>query len=707
MNKNIIFVLVGMLVIAAIPTAMSEEKTDLDKTRDVDWWPMFQHDNQNSGLSTSESPTNLLRWSEKIPGYSGSKSSPAIVDGFVYFGAERKVYCFYLTNGTEKWNYETDNIIGQSSPAVVNGSVYIGSYDGHLYSIDSENGSLNWRNPLSISYALIASPIVLGDNVYIGSLTSKIYCLNTDDGSIKWQYTLGQVKNSVALYNDRLYVPMGSRLVCLDADPFDDGIDEGNPDDPGAQYDVIWEYNSGTYIESAPAVKNDFVYYGCNNDRIYCLNIADGSLVWYYTTGADIKASPALNDDLLFVGSKDDKMYCLDADPSDGIDEGIQDPTGSDYDLVWTFTTGGDLYSSAAIAENKIYFGSFDKNVYCLNSNDGSLEWQYDLGLRVESSPGIVEGFLYITGSSSSTADTIYCFGGTNDPPGQPNISGPEEAVVDIDVSFTISTNDPDGNELIYFIDWGDGEQEEYGPFDSGESFDAIHSWNEVNNYEISVVANDGFVNGTSSIHNIEIINNIPTRPDIVGPTEGEINQKLNFTIVSEDADSHDLSYVVDWGDDSTKTYGPFESGESFYALHKYQDFGIFTILVTVTDEYGAENSSTHDIEIVNLPELDIKSIEGGTGITAVIENTGEGDATDVEWTITIEGGFFILTKEASDVIESIEAGDEAEITMSVFGIGLGILTDIPVITVSAECAEGPITNDSNNAKILLNQVII
>ncbi len=294
-----------------------------------------------------------------------------------------------------------------------------------------------------------------------------------------------------------------------------------------------------------------------------------------------------------------------------------------------------------------------------------------------------------------------------NDDPTQPQIGGPNEGSVGLDQTFSISSTDPDDNELSYIVDWGDETFDEYGPFESGEEFDAIHSWQETDSYDILVTVSDGIGGVNSNTHNIDIINNQPTAPSIDGPTEVMLDTEATFTISAVDSDGHDLLYAVNWGDINIDHYGPFESGEEFEATHTWNNPGDYEIVITVSDGFEGENSNTHDIEVIGLPDLSIKSIEGGTGITAVIENIGDAEATDVQWTITIEGGFFILTKEATDVIASIDAGAEESITMSVFGIGLGILTDMPVITVSAECAEGSSVEESVEARIVFSTVTI
>lgn len=106
-------------------------------------------------------------------------------------------------------------------------------------------------------------------------------------------------------------------------------------------------------------------------------------------------------------------------------------------------------------------------------------------------------------------------------------------------------------------------------------------------------------------------------------------------------------------------------------------------------------------------PELEIHSILGGTGITAVLNNTGWGDATAISWNISITGGFFVSPRVTSDSIATLTSHTSTELKMSVFGIGLGILFPMPVITVHATCAEGASAVKSIEAKILFSKVII
>lgn len=99
----------------------------------TDDWPMFHHDVQHSGYSTSTAPsTNQTLWNYTTGGW--VFSSPAVADGKVYVGSNNaNVYCLSATTGAFMWSYTTGGRV-YSSPAVAGGAVYVaGSDDHNLY----------------------------------------------------------------------------------------------------------------------------------------------------------------------------------------------------------------------------------------------------------------------------------------------------------------------------------------------------------------------------------------------------------------------------------------------------------------------------------------------------------------------------------------------------------------------------------------------
>ncbi len=106
------------------------------------------------------------------------------------------------------------------------------------------------------------------------------------------------------------------------------------------------------------------------------------SLAWKHTTEDEDSspvATPAVGDDLVFapVG---DSIYAIDR------------TTG---ELVWKQATGGEIYSSPALVDGILYFGSRDGNLWALDAEDGSVEWRYPAGGPVDCAPVIAYGVCY------------------------------------------------------------------------------------------------------------------------------------------------------------------------------------------------------------------------------------------------------------------------------------------------------------------------
>jgi parallel beta-helix repeat protein len=272
-----------------------------------DWWPMFHHDLNHFGYSTSKAPEiNATLWNFQTG--DGIVSSSAVTDGKVYVGSmDHKVYCLNATTGAWIWEYATGNYV-ESSPAVVNGKVYVGSDDYKVYCLNASNGSYIWS--YTTGGPVISSPAVVNGNVYVGSWDWKLYCLNASTGA--W----------------------------------------------------IWEYATGWFVESSPAVANGKVYVGSNDGKVYCLNASIGSYIWSYTTGNEVVSSPAVASGKVYIGSIDGKAYCFgekQQSPSTIYVDNDADPSWYDATHVRTIQEG--VNNASAGDTVFVFVGTYHENI--------------------------------------------------------------------------------------------------------------------------------------------------------------------------------------------------------------------------------------------------------------------------------------------------------------------------------------------------------
>lgn len=77
-------------------------------------------------------------------------------------------------------------------------------------------------------------------------------------------------------------------------------------------------------------------------------------------------------------------------------------------------------------------------------------------------------------------------------PPATPSPpSGPTSGYVYTSYSYSTSTTDPEGDDVLYEFSWGDGTTTTVGPYPSGETASASHQWARPVTYQVKVRAKD------------------------------------------------------------------------------------------------------------------------------------------------------------------------------------------------------------------------
>lgn len=367
-----------------------------------DDWPMFHHDLNLSGYSTGDAPdTANVLWTYQTDGaVPGIMSSPAIVGDKVYIGAnDNSVYCLDKSTGTKIWSYQTDGPVF-SAPAVAGGKVYVGSTAGTLYCVDAATGAFNW------SYAsggsIWGGPAVQNGKVFANSYGGA-FALDANTGAWIWTSALGG-NSHVTVADGMVFIGTHTASPTLAA------LDENT----GA---VIWTYNhpGGGFVNcNGAAVAYGKVYFGVAMSpigEVICLDENTGASLWVFqcrnVTGAGpdpkgpgwVTSTPAVHEGKVFVGSDDQYVYCLNA--YNGI-------------KLWEYQTGACIWSAPAVADGKVYVGANDHILYCLKEIDGSLVWNYYTGSssRIDGSPAVSDGMAFVGdegGKLFAFRDEIVC----------------------------------------------------------------------------------------------------------------------------------------------------------------------------------------------------------------------------------------------------------------------------------------------------------
>jgi outer membrane protein assembly factor BamB len=396
----------------------------------------------------------------------GIYSSPAVGGNKVYFGSEDNFfYCLNVENGSLIWKYDTskDGPVGlygvTSSPAIAYNQVYVGGCNGYLYcfgSISTAPPEISITNPKhnDILNGTVQITGTAFDDVGVNSIqikidnTSWLNITASNSWSHNWNTTSvsdGQHEIYARAFDDTGFTMAnitvivnnaGGEMLVQVTSHKDGQVVSGITKFIGTAYhskgtisEVLinidnssWEMVNGTtswfhfwdttdfedgsyliHFKASDGFTNSSTlnltvkvinYIDTNGAGIYPMfrsnqnrigitgyKVPDEvTLSWKFETENQVESSPVFYNNRLYFGSDDYFVYCLDS--KTGLEK-------------WKYETGNQVRSSIAIAGQRIFIGSQDYHMYCLNAISGEFIWKYKANGAIDSSPLIVGNVLY------------------------------------------------------------------------------------------------------------------------------------------------------------------------------------------------------------------------------------------------------------------------------------------------------------------------
>ena len=316
------------------------------------------------------------------------------------------------------WTYEAGESI-ESSAAIVGRTVFVGSQKGELVSLNLDNGAVYWKfstgGPIGES-----SPAYSSGVVYIGNLDGWLNALNASDGKKLWAFkTESEIKSSPVVVGDRVLIgSYDQNLYCLstrngavlwkvrtdgpvhatpgiaDGMAFIAGCDEVFRAIRISDGKEVFQVSSGSYTGASPALRGGAAFYGTFGNEVLMLNLAERRIVWHYEHPQrkfPFYSSAAVTGDRVVLGGRDKLVH--------GVTTAGK--------AAWTFTTRARVESSPAIADGRVFIGSNDGMFYVLNLSSGAKLWEFNAGAPLSASPAVANGRIVI----GSQDGRLYCFG--------------------------------------------------------------------------------------------------------------------------------------------------------------------------------------------------------------------------------------------------------------------------------------------------------
>lgn len=338
-------------------------------------------------------------WTARVgdgAGDSGVRMRPTVVAGVLYAAStDGEVAAFDATSGKTIWSTKSSthgwfgwgdkkrkDALYAGGPAVSGDLLAVGTLDGHVYGMNSKNGSQRWQADLKSE--VITAPVIVGDLVLVRTQDGRVYGLDAATGDRRWVYDQGNVPLLSVRGNGPLLAANG--VVFFGSD---DGKLVALRQDTG---DKLWEQRLSS---------------GEGRTDIERLNDADGAVVLDGTTlySAAYHGSleaidgpsgrPLWNREFSSFGSPDvagNAVYAV-----------------NDESQVWAFdkTGGADQWkndalkyrwlTSPAVQGNYVVVGDIEGYVHWLQTGDGALAARERLSKKaIRAQPVVVGDIVYV-----------------------------------------------------------------------------------------------------------------------------------------------------------------------------------------------------------------------------------------------------------------------------------------------------------------------
>lgn len=301
-----------------------------------------------------------------------SSSWPGLVvrDGTAYLSFNDSIYAVQAADGSEDWRYTPGGDMATSffAPVAIDdqGVLYAGSYDGGVFAIDSQDGSLVWQQDLS-SGRIIGGPALAGDLLLVPSSDGNLYAVQRSGGQLVWTFTSERPLWATPLVeNDRIY------LAALDHNIYELDLRDGS---------VIWSQELDGAIADQPASFDGLLISGTFGDKLNAMDESNGDVVWTVPTSDWVWGNPTVGDGIAYFGDVSGGYYAVDQQGA----------------TVWRSSFEGSIAASPAYDQGNLYIVTEAGNVFARQAADDTPMWQQTLTGQLLADPVVSDGLVLVS----------------------------------------------------------------------------------------------------------------------------------------------------------------------------------------------------------------------------------------------------------------------------------------------------------------------
>ena len=238
--------------------------------------------------------------------------SPAINNKVVYIGGSDHTFrALDLQTGKQIWNFAGLNGPVVSTTVIYKGYVIFGAWDTHLYSLDKNTGSLNWKwnngSPVRNFSPAACIPVIKDDVVYVAAPDRYLSAIDAVTGKTLWRTNESTVRESIGVSEDGKFIygkTMNDTLAVFST---------GRELQKSA-----WKLNVGYGYEHTPSAlieKEGNVFLGTRNGVVYAVDVNQRKTAWAYKIdNSMVNTLNVINKKNIIASTMDGKVVLLQID---------------------------------------------------------------------------------------------------------------------------------------------------------------------------------------------------------------------------------------------------------------------------------------------------------------------------------------------------------------------------------------------------------
>ncbi len=246
---------------------------------------------------------NLI-WKKKND-YPFNSEIKTVDDRFFAIDLKNVLRCFFIEDGSECWNYETEKALtitnAKNSLFVSENSVYFINNLGDLTAVDTSSGNLLWQLPtqssdiINITYNFKNSKLVSeGKSIFFSNNKNEFYSVDLKNGSLNWingvssSLTPILIKNLIITFSDNGY------LFVIDKE-------KGNIIKIKDIYKIYKEKDRKKIKPIGFSISQDKIYLSNSDGKLIILDLKTGNIQKVEKITGKIMSKPFLYNNHLFM----------------------------------------------------------------------------------------------------------------------------------------------------------------------------------------------------------------------------------------------------------------------------------------------------------------------------------------------------------------------------------------------------------------------